>query len=127
MLISMVPAYWTAKRAKELDRGGVIVGLAVSSAFGLVAVILRWFELWAINTRWDTTAYGSVAWLIVGLHYTLLVMDVGDTIGLNIKFARHDLPAHFYSDTSENSMYWYFTVLAWVPLYLIVYVGPHVF
>jgi cytochrome c oxidase subunit III len=125
MLISMIPAYWTAKRARELDHHGVIVGLAVSGAFGIVAVILRWYELWAINTRWDTTAYGSIAWLIVGLHYTLLIIDVADTIGLNVKFALGDLPPHFYGDTTDNSAYWYFTVLAWVPLFLIVYVGPY--
>jgi cytochrome c oxidase subunit I+III len=127
MLLSLIPAWWTATRAKELDRHGVIIGLAISGVFGVVAVILRWFELWAINTRWDTTAYGSVAWLIVGLHFTLLIMDVGDTIGLNVKFVVEDLPPHFYSDAADNTMYWFFTVLAWVPLYLIVYVGPYLF
>jgi heme/copper-type cytochrome/quinol oxidase subunit 3 len=125
MLISLIPAWWTKKRAADLDRAGVITGLAISGAFGLLAIVLRWFELWAINTRWDTTAYGSVAWLIVGLHFTLLIMDVADTIGLGVKFSLEDLPPHFYSDTMDNSMYWYFTVLAWVPLYLIVYVGPY--
>jgi cytochrome c oxidase subunit III len=126
LLISLAPAWWTAKRAKELNRQGVVVGLFVSGLFGVAAIVLRWYELWAINTRWDTTAYGSVAWLIVGLHFTLLIIDVADTIGLNVKFAAGELPPHFYCDTSDNTMYWFFTVLAWVPLYLIVYVGPYV-
>jgi hypothetical protein len=33
-------------------------------------------------------------------------------------------PPHYYSDTTDNTLYWYFTVLSWIPLYLIVYVGP---
>ncbi len=127
LLLSLVPSWWTAKRAKEMDRRGVIIGLLVCGVLGVISAVLRWFELWSINTRWDTTAYGSVAWLIVGLHYTLLIMDVGDTIGLNVKFALGELPPHFYSDTVDNTMYWFFTVLAWVPLFLIVYVGPYFF
>jgi heme/copper-type cytochrome/quinol oxidase subunit 3 len=127
MLATMIPAYWTAKRAERFDRRGVIIGLAICGALGILIVVLRWYELWAINTRWDTTAYGSVAWLIVGLQMTLILIDVADTIGLGVMFAKRELPAHYYSDTTENTMYWYFTVLSWIPLYLIVYVGPRVF
>jgi heme/copper-type cytochrome/quinol oxidase subunit 3 len=125
MIASLFPAWWTARRAKELDRRGVIIGLAISGALGAIILWIRWYELWAINTRWDTNAYGSVAWLIVGLHMTLLLLDVADTIGLGVKFAAGELPPHFYSDTSDNTTYWFFTVLGWVPLYLIVYVAPY--
>jgi heme/copper-type cytochrome/quinol oxidase subunit 3 len=124
MLVSIVPAWLAAKAAKRLDRAGVALWMLVSGAFGLAILVIRLFELWAINTRWDTNAYGSVAWLIVGLHATLLLLDVGDTIGLGVMWATRELPPHYYSDTVDNSNYWYFTVLVWIPLYLIVYVGP---
>jgi cytochrome c oxidase subunit I+III len=124
MLVSIVPSYLVKRAAAKLDRGGVTLWLMVSGLFGLAILVIRWFELWAINTRWDTTAYGSAAWLIVGLHATLLLLDVGDTIGLGVMFAKRDLPPHYYSDASDNSMYWWFTVGSWIPLYLIVYVGP---
>ena len=125
MLVSLVPSYLAAESAKKLDRSGVIRWLFVLGAFGIVILVLRWYELWAINTRWDTTAYGSIAWLVVGLHMTLILLDVGDTIGLGVMFAKRELPPHFYPDTTDNSMYWYFTVLGWIPFFLIVYVGPY--
>ena len=125
MLISLVPAWIAAKRAKELNRKGVATWLLVTGGMGLLILVLRWYELWSINTRWDTTAYGSVAWLIVGLHATLIMLDLGDTIGLGLMLARRELPPHYYPDTTDNTMYWFFTVLSWVPLYLIVYVGPY--
>jgi hypothetical protein len=37
------------------------------------------------------------------------------------------MPIKAMSDVSDNSFYWYFMVLSWLPLYLIVYVGPYVF
>lgn len=125
MLVSLVPSYLAAESAKKLDRSGVTRWLFVLGAFGIVILVLRWYELWAINTRWDTTAYGSIAWLVVGLHMTLILLDVGDTIGLGVMFAKRDLPPHFYPDTTDNSMYWYFTVLGWIPFFLIVYVSPY--
>lgn len=127
MLISLIPAWYTKRRAEALDKRGVIRGLVITAAFGVAVLALRWFELWALNVRWDSNAYGSVAWLIVGLHATLLLLDVGDTIGLAIIFGATDVEMHSFSDTSDNSLYWAFTVFAWIPLYLLVYLGPHVF
>lgn len=124
LVASLIPTWWTAKRAMKLDRRGVITGLWIVAAFGFVTLVLRWYDLWALNVRWDTNAYGSVAWLIGGLHGTLMLMDVGDTIGLATMFTKRELPAHFYPDTSDSMMYWAFTVLSWLPLYFIVYVGP---
>jgi cytochrome c oxidase subunit 3 len=127
MLGSLVPSWWTKKRAGYLDRLDVRKGLLISGILGVIILVVRWYELWAINTRWDTHAYGSAAWLIVGLHMTLILLDVGDTFGLWVLLRDPDVPPHFYSDATDNSNYWYFTILSWVPLYFIVYVGPHIF
>ena len=125
MLASLAPSWWTLKRARELDRRGVTIGLWICGVLGLVITVLRWYDLWALNIRWDTNAYGSIAWLVAGLHGTLIMVDVGDTIGLAVMFTKRELPPHFYPDTTDNTMYWFFTVLSWIPLYLILYVGPY--
>ncbi len=36
------------------------------------------------------------------------------------------MPVKSFSDAADNSFYWYFTVGVWIPIYLIVYVAPHV-
>jgi cytochrome c oxidase subunit 3 len=125
MLISLIPAYIAKKRSEALDRLGTLIALAISAVFGIAILVLRWYDFWAINTRWDTNVYGSVAWLVVGFHATLLLLDVGDTIGLAVIYRREDLVPHYFSDAGDNAVYWAFTVLAWVPLYLIVYVSPY--
>ena len=127
MLVSCVPAYMAAQRAKQLDTAGVKRWLVVLSLFSVAILVLRWWELWAINTRWDTNAYGSAAWTIVGTHATLLLLDVADTLGLTLLFFIREMPERSYSDTNDNSFYWYFTVGIWIPIYLIVYVGPRIF
>ena len=126
MLVSIVPARLAADAAKRLDLAGVKRWLAVSSIVGVAICVVRWWELWALNTRWDTNAYGSAAWMIVGFHTSLLLLDVADTLGLTLFYNIREMPAKAFSDTADNSFYWYFTVGLWIPIYLIIYVGPRI-
>lgn len=127
ILVSIVPVYLADRASRRLDLGGVKLWLLVSSLISLVIPVLRWYELWALNVRWDSNAYGSAAWLIVGTHATLLLLDVADTVGLTLFYWLRRMPIKAMSDVADNSFYWYFMALIWVPLYLIVYVGPWVF
>jgi len=127
MLISLIPARITDTRAKRLDEAGVKRWLIISCIVSLPILVLRWWDLWAINTRWDTTAYGSAAWTIVGFHTSLLLLDIIDTLGLTLFYHVGRMPVKAFSDTSDNSFYWYFTIGIWIPIYLIVYVGPRIF
>jgi heme/copper-type cytochrome/quinol oxidase subunit 3 len=127
MFVSMLPVWLAARAARRLDEGGVKIWLLVSTLVSLPIPVLRWYELWALNVRWDSNAYGTAAWMIVGTHATLLLLDVADTIGLTLFYWLKKMPIKAMSDVVDNSFYWYFMVLVWLPLYLIVYVGPYVF
>lgn len=127
MFVSLVPMYLAAAAARRLDEPGVKRWLVISSIIATPIAVLRWWELWAINVRWDTNAYGSAAWVIVGFHTSLLLLDVVDTWGLTLFYFLKQLPLKAFSDTTDNTFYWYFTIGIWIPIYLIVYVGPRVF
>jgi len=126
MIVSIAPARLAANAGRDLDLARVKRWLYVMCAVCVPILVLRWWELWAINTRWDSNAYGTAAWTIVGFHTSLLLLDVADTIGLTLFYVVREMPAKAFSDTADNSFYWYFTVGIWIPIYLIVYVGPRV-
>jgi cytochrome c oxidase subunit III len=127
LLVSIVPAMLVARAAKRLDEPAVKRWLLVTCVMVIPTLVIRWWELWALNTRWDTTAYGSAAWMIVGFHTSLLLLDIMDTIGLTLFYFMKRMPVKTFSDATDNSFYWYFTVGIWIPIYLIVYVGPRIF
>ena len=127
LLFSIWPARMVQQAAKKLDGPGVKRWLLITTIVSVPTLVLRWWDLWALNTRWDTTAYGSAAWTIVGFHTSLLLLDILDTIGLTLFFYFKKMPVKAFSDACDNSFYWYFTVGIWVPIYLIVYVGPRIF
>jgi heme/copper-type cytochrome/quinol oxidase subunit 3 len=127
MMVSILPTIMSDRASRRLDVGGVKLWLLLASIISLPILVLRWYECWALNVRWDSNAYGSAAWLLVVSHGTLLILDVADTVGLTLFYWFKRMPIKAMSDVSDNSFYWYFMVLVWVPIYLIVYVGPYVF
>lgn len=124
LLVSLWPN-WLAKRAAErLDRRGVQLWVTVCLLFALAFLAVRWLEFDNLNVRWDSDAYGSIVWLLLGLHTTHLVTDTFDTAVLDVLFFTGPLEAKRYVDVSENALYWVFVVLSWLPIYGVLYLSP---
>jgi heme/copper-type cytochrome/quinol oxidase subunit 3 len=124
LLLSVVPNHFAKRAAERLDRGGVQLWLTICLAFGYVFLVVRGFELTALNVRWDATAYGSIVWLLMLLHTTHLVTDAWDSTVLDVLFFTGPLEGRRYVDVSENALYWYFVVLSWLPIYAVIYFAP---
>ena len=124
-LVSLAPAVWLARVSKRLDRGAVRVGLVILSVLGLAFCVLRWFEFIALNVKWNTNAYGSIVWTILGFHATLIVIEAGEVIGTAVLFFTERQELKHFSDANDLAFYWYFLVLSWIPLYVLVFLAPH--
>lgn len=123
MLVSFLPAHLAKRAAEHMKLRQVQVWLVASAVFGIAFCTIRGFEFAALNVHWDSSAYGSVVWLLLGLHTTHIVTDLLDTIVLTVLFFTGPLDGKRYVDVSENSFYWYFVVAAWIPIYLVIYWG----
>ncbi len=125
MLASIPFARLADRAAKRLDKPAARMWLLVCSVFMLAILVLRWFSFWSLNIRWDTNAYGSVAWTVVGFHATLLIVEAGEIWGTTAAMFKRRVPAHYMSDVSDGAFYWYFIMAIWVPLYGIVFLLPY--
>ena len=124
LLASAVPNQWAKNAAEAQQLGRVRLWLVVCLAFGLGFLIIRGLEFTTLNCAWDTNAYGSIVWAVMGLHTAHLLTDVVDTAVLTaLMFTRHAHGRRFV-DVSENAFYWYFVVLVWLPLYAVIYWVP---
>jgi heme/copper-type cytochrome/quinol oxidase subunit 3 len=128
MLIVLLASIWpnllAERAARAEDLPNTRLWLIVMSAIGVLAVAIRGWEFAHMNIRWDSNAYGSIVWFILGLHAMHLITDLGDTIVLAVlMFTRH-VTGKRYSDVSDNAFYWYFVVASWVPLWALLYGVP---
>ena len=126
----MVVSIWPMRRlelaARRLDKGAVQRGLIVMSVIALVLSGLRYFEFRALNTNWDTDAYGSTSWATVAFHSTLLWLEMAETIVFAVLFLFGPVEEKHFSDAEDNAVYWYFMTLVWVPLYFLLYISPRI-
>ena len=126
MIVSMVPNELTKRAAERFDRGAVKLWIAISVACALAFTAVRFFEFAALNVRWDTNAYGSVTWTLLGFHTVHVLTDLIDTIVLAAIMFVGPVDEHRFVDVSENAFYYYFVVLSWLPIYGLLYLAPRI-
>ncbi|MEZ2223522.1 heme-copper oxidase subunit III [Rhizobium sp. RCC_161_2] len=125
LAVSVIPNVLVAGWAKRRELKKVRIGLIVMALFGIAPLLLRIFEFPAMHVMWDTNAYGSITWVLLGLHTTHILTDLIDTLVLMcLMFTRHADNPRRYGDVEDNAMYWNFVVITWVPLYLCLYWMP---
>jgi len=125
LLASLVPNLLVTRWAGQRDLRKVRIGLVIMSIFGIVPLVPRIFEFPALNIRWDDNAYGSILWVMLGLHTTHILTDLADTLVLTcLMFSRHGDNLRRYGDVEDNALYWNFVVATWLPLYGCIYWIP---
>ena len=125
MLVSLIVARWTSNAAHRYDIGAVRIGLTIATAFGIAIVGLRaWELLVSLNVKWDANAYGSVQWLVLGAHGTLLAVELVEIAGMMLIFWLAPIEEAHMSDVSDMVFYWFFMVLSWLPLYVLCFWLP---
>lgn len=124
LLASAIPNQLAKKAAEKRDLAGCRLWTWVMVGIGVVLMIVRGLEFTTLNCRWDSNAYGSVVWTLLGLHTVHLVTDIFDTVVLAVLLVTGPLEGKRFGDVAENALYWYFVVIAWIPIYAVIYLAP---
>ena len=124
LLASVLPNIWYKHAAEREDLKIVRVGLVVSLFFAIAFIVIRFFEFGALNCSWDSNAYGSVVWTLMGLHTTHLITDFLDSVVLTFLMFTGPIEGRRFSDVSDNAFYWFFVVATWIPIYVVIYLVP---
>jgi len=124
LLVSALPMIAVELAVKRRSLAGMRLWLAVATVLGLVFVALRFDSFHVMTYRWNSHAYGSVVWAILGMHATHAVAaSVENVVFLALLFLGPIEEKHLL-DLRLNALYWYFVVLAWVPLFAILFLDP---
>jgi len=124
LLASLIPNELTKKAAERVDLRGVRVWIVVSLLFALGFNLVRVFEFSRLNVWWNENAYGSIVWLLLGLHTTHILTDFLDSTVLAVLMFTGPVEEKRFVDVEENAAYWYFVVLSWLPIYGVIYWAP---
>ena len=125
ILLSEIPNTIIKRAARKGDARTIRRLMPVMVAVGAALLIIRAFEFNSLNCRWDDNAYASIIWTVLMLHAAHLGTDWMDTVVL---WALIMTPLGYESrrqvDVDENSLYWRYVWLLWIPVYLLIYWVP---
>jgi heme/copper-type cytochrome/quinol oxidase subunit 3 len=125
ILLSEIPNTAIKKAANAHDVPTVRGLMPVMIAIGVVLLVIRGFEFNSLNCLWTDNAYASIIWAMLLLHTVHILTDWFDTVVL---YALIRTPLGYEGrqmvNTDENSLYWRFVWLLWIPIYLAIYWVP---
>jgi cytochrome c oxidase subunit 3 len=125
LLASVVPMAavdWLSRRER---RRLVAIGLGIMMLLGLASLGLRALQFaGALGCRWDSHAYGSVVWTLLGMHAAHVLTSTLENGLLMALLVIGPVERKDFVDAHVNAFYWYFIVAIWVPTYALVYLAP---
>ena len=124
LLLSLVPGILLDRSARKRKAGAVKVLVLITLAFNLVAIIIRYYEFDSLHFKWNDNAYGSITWMILGMHLLHLIVMICEDTYLAIWTLKKGLDDKHALDLTVMAVYWYWIVAVWVVLFPILYIFP---
>jgi len=125
ILLSEFPNTLIKRAAHERDVPTIRMLMGVMIAIGAVLLVIRGFEFNSLNVRWTDDAYGSIIWALLLLHTSHILTDWMDTVVLwALMLTNVGWEGRRLVDVDENSLYWRYVWLLWIPIYLMIYWVP---
>ena len=125
ILLSEIPNTMIKRAAEQGDVPAIRLLMPVMVVVGLVLLGIRALEFNSLNILWTDNAYGSIIWALLLLHTTHILTDWMDTVVLwALMRTRLAYEGRRLVDVDENSLYWRYVWLLWLPIYLMIYWVP---
>jgi cytochrome c oxidase subunit III len=121
-IASAVPTYASGRAAIAGDVRRMRRQLILATALGVVALALRWYEIHLLPFRWDSHAYGSIVWALLGLQWVHGLTGVGEDLLYVVLLFVGPVEDKHRVDIEVSTPLWYFVIagaaLAWLVVFL---------
>lgn len=98
--------------------------LLLSIGLATVSWVLRAVELGDVAFAWNGHAFGSIFWVLNGLHMAHITAAILGTGAVAVLVWSHPLGPKVVLATQVDGLYWQFMVVIWLPLYAALYLVP---
>jgi len=125
LLLSSIPAFVIDRASITKNMFAIRIGHVISIAVGLIFLYIQYgIIVPSLGYKWSDHAYGSVVWVIIGMHTLHVMAATGETALLFIYSLFKPVVKKHLLDFRCTAVYWYFVALVWVPFYFIIFIEP---
>src|SRR4029079_16927591 len=124
LLLGCIPMVFADLAARRNNRDLSRIMLVICAVVGFGALVLRGFEYSAMYFRWDSNAYGSIVWFMLGMHMMHLCILTTEAVLLAVWIFTREYDMKHRVDIVTVAIYWYWVTAIWLLLYAIIYFTP---
>ena len=122
-LLLTLPPTWLYRRAACAERFVAMRRwVVIATALTFVSIAARVWETAAIPFQWTGSAYASVVWMSLGMHTFEIVTGAVESLFTCIVLFRPIIELKTFEDVEASALFWFFSVLVWVPFAAIFYI-----
>ena len=129
LALLLLSSWCMYKAGVEIDHGrqrGLNIYVGIALALAASVLVLRFIEYRHVGFRWDEHAYGSIVWLMIGLHFAHVLSAIAGTGIMWIWALRGYFTPERQLGVVADTLYWQFVVFIWVPQYLVIHWVPRI-
>lgn len=124
ILLSCVPMYLGGRANDEARIGAAAFWVGINIIMALGFLVIRIVEFNLFSFKWTTDAYGSLIWVLVGLHTMHAIADTTESIVIFGIMLSGRMGAKQQIAAKLDGIYWYWVAAIWAPLYVLIYIYP---
>lgn len=124
LLASSLPMRYADRGIGRNDQRALKVGLLLCLILSLIFLGLKAYEFSHKEYQWDSHAYGSIVWTLLGFHTLHVVALTLKTLVVGVLAIKGFFHAEERIAVQVNGIYWHFVVAVWIPIYIVIYWVP---
>lgn len=124
LVSSSITVQWGVLQIRKGNRNGLIWGLFVSIALGVIFLALQLYDYSQLPFRADDTVFGTTFFTLTGFHGAHVA---GGLIFMTVCLVRSmggQFSAEHHEAVEAASLYWHFVDIVWIALFTVLYIVP---
>jgi cytochrome c oxidase subunit III len=124
LIASSFVVHWGDRGIRFGDERKLQLAMLGAIVMGTAFLVLKYVEYHDSEYWWDSHAYGSIIWTMIGFHSAHVAAVVLKAVIVDVLAWRGYFNRHRRLGAEVNGVYWHFVVVIWIPLYITIYLVP---
>src|SRR5256885_8103499 len=124
LILSGIPALYADIAARKENLNGARIAMLLFILMGIAFIVIRFVVMANIGYKWSDHAFGSIVWVVVGLHTFHVIAASGENSLLLVYLFAWPATKKRFLDVRCAAVYLYFVILTWLSFYLFIFVQP---
>lgn len=122
LVLSSVTMQWAVWQIQKGNQGGMLWGLFISLALGLIFLVAQLYDYTQLHFRADDTIFGTTFYTLTGFHGAHVAGGALFIAVVTVRALGGQFTAENHEAVEAASMYWHFVDVVWIALFTVLYI-----